>query len=78
VDGFLLHQNSTNRERLDVRLFFRLSHDFAKERRFNRPRYGPEACERMVWRSYLEQHAFIFQDGDVGAILMSMNVRRLV
>jgi uridine kinase len=43
VDGFLLNQNRTMRERLDVKLFFRLSQKVAKKRRFTGQRYGSEA-----------------------------------
>ena len=65
VDGFLLYQNPTNRERLDVRLFSRLSHDVAKERRFNRPGYRPEAWILENRGSFRENGlAFIFQDGN--------------
>lgn len=78
VDGFLLYQNPIIRERLDVKLFFRLSYKVAKERRFTRQGYGPEAkpdefwktenyFEKMVWRSYVEQHIFMFKRGDVEA-----------
>jgi nicotinamide/nicotinate riboside kinase len=76
VDGFLLFHNAEIRKRLDLMLFFRLSHDVAKERRFSRQGYVPEAkpedfwktedyFEKMVWRCYSEQHAFMFRDGDV-------------
>lgn len=76
ADGFLLYQNSSSRERLDVKLFFRLSHGVAKERRFTRQGYRSEAkpdevwktedyFEKMVWRCYVEQHDFMFERGDV-------------
>jgi nicotinamide/nicotinate riboside kinase len=76
VDGFLLYQNPAVRERHDVKLFFRLSHKIAKERRFTRQGYGSESnpdefwktenyVEKMAWRSYMEQHAFIFERGGV-------------
>ena len=76
VDGFLLYQNPEIRKRLDLLLFFRLSRGVAKKRRFTRPGYGPDAkpgefwktedyFEKMVWRSYSEQHSFLFEDGDV-------------
>lgn len=76
VDGFLLYHNEKVRERLDAKLFLRLSRRVAKERRFNRPGYGEEAkkgefwkteryFDTMVWRSYVEQHAVLFKDGNV-------------
>ena len=76
LDGFLLFQNPEIRKRLDLKLFFRLSHDVAKARRFSRQGYGAEAkpeefwktedyFENMVWRCYQEQHAFMFRDGCV-------------
>ena len=76
VDGYLLYNNPTIRQMLDVKLFFRLSHKVAKERRFTRQGYGPEAkegefwktedyFEKMVWSSYQEQHGFMFADGDI-------------
>jgi nicotinamide/nicotinate riboside kinase len=76
VDGFLLYQNPAIRERLDVKLFFRLSYKVAKERRFTRQGYGSGAkpdefwktedyFEKMVWRCYREQHVFMFKRGDV-------------
>ena len=76
LEGFLLFHNAEIRKRLDLKLFFRLSHDVAKERRFRRQGYGPEAkpdefwktedyFEKMVWRCYREQHAFMFREGDV-------------
>lgn len=43
VDGFLLYHDLAIRERLDVRLFLRLSHDTAKKRRFTRQGYGAKA-----------------------------------
>jgi nicotinamide/nicotinate riboside kinase len=76
VDGFLLNQNRTMRERLDVKLFFGLSYKITKDRRFTRQGYGSEAkpdefwktedyFEKMVWRCYVEQHAFMFERGDM-------------
>jgi nicotinamide/nicotinate riboside kinase len=38
VDGFLLYHHPANRKRLDIKLFFRLSHKVTKERRFSRQR----------------------------------------
>lgn len=76
LDGFLLFHNPDIRKRLDLMLFFRLSHDVAKQRRFSRQGYGSEAkldefwktedyFEKVVWRCYREQHSFMFRDADV-------------
>jgi nicotinamide/nicotinate riboside kinase len=76
VDGFLLYYDPTIRSKLDTRLFFRLSHAVAKERRFTRQGYGPSTkpdefwktedyFEKGVWRNYVAAHARYFQDGDV-------------
>ena len=76
LDGFLLFHDPEIRRRLDLMLFFRLSHDVTKQRRFSRQGYGSEAkadefwktedyFEKMVWRCYSEQHAFMFRDGEV-------------
>jgi len=72
----LLFHDPEIRAKLDLMLFFRLSHDVAKERRMARQGYGLEAkpdkfwktedyFEKMVWRCYQEQHASMFCNGDV-------------
>ena len=76
LEGFLLHHRSDVRAMLDGRLFLRLDHQEAKRRRLTRPNYGAEAkegefwktedyFEKMVWRNYVEQHADLFEDGNV-------------
>lgn len=76
IEGFMLYNVPEIRERLDVRLFVRLSHGESKRRRMSRPNYGAEAkegefwkteeyFEKMVWRNYVEQHRNFFDEGDV-------------
>ena len=76
MEGFLLYHRSDVREMLDGRLFIRLDHQEARRRRLQRPNYGAEAkegefwktedyFEKIVWRNYVEQHADLFEDGNV-------------
>lgn len=76
MEGFLLYHRSDVRNMLDGRLFVRLDYQEARRRRLTRPNYGTEAkegefwktqdyFERMVWRNYVEQHADLFEDGNV-------------
>ena len=76
IEGFLLYHTANIRERLDGKLFLTLHHAEAKRRRLTRPSYGPEAkegefwktedyFEKMVWRNYVEQHADLFEGGNV-------------
>ena len=76
IEGFLLYHLSEVRRRLDGKLFVRLDHQEARRRRLTRPSYGAEAkegefwktedyFETMVWRNYVEQHADLFEDGNV-------------
>lgn len=76
VDGFLLYQNPLIRSKLDIRLFFRLSYEVAKQRMCTRPGYGAGAkpneswkaedyFDKMVWRNYVAAHARFFREGDV-------------
>lgn len=76
IEGFMLYNIPEIRDRLDCRLFVRLSHKEAKHRRMTRPQYGIEAkegefwktedyFEEMVWRNYVEQHSEFFEGGDV-------------
>ena len=80
MEGFLLYHRPDVRDRLDGRLFVRLDHQEARRRRMTRPSYGTEAkegefwktedyFEKMVWRNYVEQHANLFEDGDVEGII---------
>lgn len=79
VEGLMLYNIEAVRSRLDVRLFLRLSHDNAKQRRMTRRNYGADAkpeefwktedyFEKMVWRNYVAEHASFFKDQDVEGI----------
>lgn len=76
LEGFLLYHISDILTRLDGKLFIRLDHQEARRRRLTRPSYGSEAqdgefwktedyFEKIVWRNYVEQHAHLFEDGNV-------------
>jgi nicotinamide/nicotinate riboside kinase len=76
TEGFLLYHMPDIRTKLDGKLFMRLNHQKARRRRLTRPSYGAEAkegefwktedyFEKMVWRNYVEQHADLFEDGNV-------------
>ena len=76
LEGFLLYHASNVLTRLDGKLFIRLDHQEARRRRMTRPSYGSEAqdgefwktedyFEKIVWRNYVEQHAHLFEDGNV-------------
>ena len=76
MEWFLLYHLPDVRSRFDGKLFVRLDHQEARRRRLTRPSYGAEAkegefwktedyFEKMVWRNYVEQHADLFEDGNV-------------
>ena len=76
VDGFLLYHEPRIRELLDVKLFLRTKKETAKGRRFERPDYMRERpqeefwrtqtyFDRVVWPNYTEEHAPLFENGDV-------------
>jgi len=76
VEGSLLYHDPAIRERLDLKLLLRLSHDTARSRRFTRQGYGAGAkpgefwktedyFEKMVWPNYVKAHAPFFENGDV-------------
>lgn len=75
LEGFLLYHISDVLTRLDGKLFIRLDHQEARRRRMTRPTYGSEAqdgefwktedyFEKIVWRNYVEQHAYLFENGN--------------
>ncbi|KAL9617192.1 MAG: hypothetical protein Q9160_007997 [Pyrenula sp. 1 TL-2023] len=79
LEGFLLYHRDDVRRRLDGKLFVRLDHEEARQRRMTRPSYGVEAkegefwktkdyFEKTVWRNYVEQHAELFENGNVEGI----------
>lgn len=76
LDGFLLYTPSLTaiQPYLDLKLFLRVSHHAAKTRREARSGYvtlegfwedPPGYVDKIVWPNYVEEHAFLFEDGDV-------------
>lgn len=76
VDGFLLFGQSVSnvRECFDTKIMLRASYEKAKKRREARSGYAtiegfwedpPGYVDKVVWPSYVEEHAFIFEGGDV-------------
>ncbi|TKA63088.1 hypothetical protein B0A49_09597 [Cryomyces minteri] len=80
IDGFLLYSEGMKniRELFDVKLFLRTSYKTAKTRREARSGYvtlegfwedPPGYVDKVVWPNYVEDHAFLFKNGDVeGAV----------
>lgn len=75
-DGFLLFSEATRAtmEQLDVRLFLRVSHAKATQRRQARDGYvtlegfwqdPPGYVDKIVWPNYVEEHKWLFDGGDV-------------
>ncbi|KAF1917094.1 P-loop containing nucleoside triphosphate hydrolase protein [Ampelomyces quisqualis] len=76
VDGFLLFSDDVKdiRSLFDVRLFLRTSYETAKRRREARSGYvtlegfwedPPGYVDKVVWPNYVQDHKFLFEDGDV-------------
>jgi nicotinamide/nicotinate riboside kinase len=76
VDGFLLFSEDMKdiRSFFDVKLFLRTSYNTAKRRREARSGYvtlegfwadPPGYVDKVVWPNYVQDHKFLFQDGDV-------------
>ncbi|KAI9874083.1 MAG: ribosylnicotinamide kinase [Pleopsidium flavum] len=80
LDGFLLYGNNVQevREKLDIKLLLRVGYAKAKKRREARSGYvtlegfwedPPGYVDKIVWPNYVEDHAFLFERGDVeGAV----------
>ncbi|CAK7230309.1 ribosylnicotinamide kinase [Sporothrix curviconia] len=75
-DGFLLYSEETRAtmEQIDVRLFLRVSHAKATQRREARDGYvtlegfwqdPPGYVDKIVWPNYVKAHKWLFDDGDV-------------
>ncbi|KJR83921.1 nicotinamide riboside kinase [Sporothrix schenckii 1099-18] len=75
-DGFLLYSEKTrtSMELIDVRLFLRVSHAKATQRREARDGYvtlegfwkdPPGYVDKIVWPNYVEAHKWLFDNGDV-------------
>jgi nicotinamide/nicotinate riboside kinase len=76
VDGFLLYSEEMAkvREAFDLKLLLRTSYNTVKRRRESRKGYvtlegfweDPEGyVDAIVWPNYVQDHAFLFQDGNV-------------
>ncbi|KAH7160713.1 P-loop containing nucleoside triphosphate hydrolase protein [Dactylonectria macrodidyma] len=76
LDGFLLYSPSMAavQPSLDIKLFLRASHDRARARREARDGYvtlegfwadPPGYVDKIVWPNYVEEHAWMFEGGDV-------------
>ncbi|KAM3072860.1 ribosylnicotinamide kinase [Clarireedia jacksonii] len=75
-DGFLLYSESLTpvQSQLDLKLFLRVSYAKAKARREARSGYAtlegfwedpPGYVDKIVWPNYVEDHKWMFEDGDV-------------
>jgi nicotinamide/nicotinate riboside kinase len=76
VDGFLLFSEDMKdvRSFFDVKLFLRTSYETAKKRREARSGYvtlegfwadPPGYVDKVVWPNYVQDHKFLFEDGNV-------------
>lgn len=76
LDGFLLYSPSMAaiQPSLDIKLFLRASYARAKARREARDGYAtiegfwsdpPGYVDKIVWPNYVQEHAWMFEDGDV-------------
>ncbi|KAI7764868.1 hypothetical protein ACKAV7_012699 [Fusarium commune] len=76
LDGFLLYSPSmaSIKPNLDIKLFLRTTYEKAKKRREARDGYvtlegfwadPPGYVDKIVWPNYVEEHAWMFEDGDV-------------
>jgi nicotinamide/nicotinate riboside kinase len=76
LEGFLLYHDPKIRKRLNLMLFLRLSKATAKARRLAKPGWGKDATpdmywateqyfEASVWKNYVQEHAWLFVNGDV-------------
>ncbi|KAK9462919.1 P-loop containing nucleoside triphosphate hydrolase protein [Lipomyces oligophaga] len=78
IDGFLLYNDPSIIETLDLRILLRAPHDLLKSRRETRNGYAtlegfwvdpPEYFDKYVWPGYIESHKHLFANGDVDADL---------
>lgn len=80
VDGFLLFSEDMKaiRQMFDVKLFLRTSYETAKRRREARSGYvtlegfwedPPGYVDKIVWPNYVQDHKFMFKNGDVEGAL---------
>jgi nicotinamide/nicotinate riboside kinase len=79
-DGFLLYSQSMAeiQSHMDIKLFLQVSFSKAKMRREARDRYAtiegfwqdpPGYVEKIVWPNYVEDHKWMFENGDVEGTL---------
>jgi nicotinamide/nicotinate riboside kinase len=90
LEGFLLYHDPEIRKRLDLMLFLRLSKATAKARRLAKPGWGKDAKPNMywatepyfeasVWKNYVQEHAWLFINGDVqGDLLQDVAARERI
>lgn len=75
-DGFLLYSKSMSsvQPQMDIKLFLRVSYVKAKGRREARSGYvtlegfwedPPGYVDKIVWPNYMEDHKWMFENGDV-------------
>jgi len=78
IDGFLLYNDPSVVNQLDVSLLVRAPYEKLKERREARSGYvtlegfwedPPEYFDKIVWKSYVKDHRHLFENGDVGGSL---------
>lgn len=88
IDGFLLYSESMKaiRELFDLKLFLRTDYETAKRRRENRSGYvtldgfwedPPGYVDDIVWPNYVNDHAFLFEDGNVKGVLKKDEAKKL-
>lgn len=76
LEGFLLFGNSVSdvRKQLDIKIWLRSTYETTKERREKRKGYEtkegwweepPGYVEKVVWPAYIDEHGFLFEEGDV-------------
>lgn len=88
IDGFLLYSEGMRdvRQHFDAKLFVRTDYATAKQRREARSGYvtlegfwedPPGYVEKVVWPNYVQDHAFLFEGGDVEGEVKEDVVREL-
>ncbi|MCJ1381339.1 ribosylnicotinamide kinase [Xylographa soralifera] len=88
LDGFLLFGESVRevREAIDIKMLLRVKFSGAKDRREKRSGYvtlegfwedPPGYVEKVVWPGYVEEHSFMFEDGDVDGTVNDKVVENL-
>jgi nicotinamide/nicotinate riboside kinase len=77
LDGFLLYAESMSaiHQYMDIKYFIQVSYGASKARREGRAPYvlkdgsvwtePPGYFDKIVWPNYVEEHGWMFEDGDV-------------